>query len=1064
MTLFDIAKKNIKGNFKNYLVYFISLLLSVVIYYIFVSLQYSTEIADTIESSQSMRSIFMFASIILILFVTVFTLYSNHFFARKRKKEVGLYSLFGLPKKTIGKMLFYENLIIGATVLVIGILFGTLFSKLFTMILIKLLGTTVEVGMTFSLQALINTLIVFMVIILITSIQGYRLIFKFKLIELFKAEQKGEQEPKASKVSAIAAIFCLVVGYVFGFRDFSTNEDILTNLGIMVGGIIVGTVLLFSSLIIVLLKTAKKRKRSYYKGMNLISTSNLVYRIKGNARSLSVISLLSTAALCAFSVGVGMYYSFEKTVNLAAPFSYMHIVQDNLFDQTVDNIIREDEAHPVRKKMTIPILKTKGEASDSDILSERVMKADENPLKVISINEYNRVAKALRFPTLAPIDDDEVIAIRPMYTDYEFSDYKGETITIQLPKDNITLDFAGMAEERVINWSYPDVMIVVNDGTYQKIREQVSPTHYIGYVVEGQKTTKNTTDKLAAISTPESKLSSFYSEYRLGIEEAAFNVFILGFLGLVFVMATGSMIYFKQLTEATADKPRYDILKKIGVSGKDIGTVIVKQTAFIFGLPLVIGLAHYFVILNLLKRLFSNMTGTSLMLPILICVVVFILIYTVYYVLTVNSISRMVNGKSGSVVKLAVLVFVFCLLALVGIFISSESPTPSNEGYTGEKVQLNLPKPTGTYPVGTIEMHLTDEDRIDPWKTDRKRELMISIWYPAEREGKQKALYMQPGAAKHYDENILSTIGVDPGRIDLSGIDTNAWVDAPVASSDEGWPVIVYSPGGTVPRNFGTILVEELASRGYIVVTVDHTYEASAVEFPDGRVVTEKLPSSNKEVILKMLKVRVEDTRYVLDQLKLIHEGHDSDHQQLELPKGIREAMDLSRIGIFGHSAGGATAVEVMYEDNRVDAGIDMDGTIGYMPDDPLPVAQYGLDRPFMLMNSGYNDKDEVDSHLTAKSRKLLWKHSSGWKLDLSIPKGAHFTYTDYQFLLPQLRNKLGISPRIIQQSIGTADPDQMITAQRNYITAFFDLHLKGEPQPLLLSPSGDYPDVEFIK
>ena len=117
-----------------------------------------------------------------------------------------------------------------------------------------------------------------------------------------------------------------------------------------------------------------------------------------------------------------------------------------------------------------------------------------------------------------------------MYTDYESSDYKGETITLNLPKEDITLEFEDMTVERVINWSYPDVMIVVNDEDYGKFKAQSTTVDYVGYVVEDQKTTKKTTNALAEIKTPESKLSTFYTEYRLGIEGAAFNVFILGFL------------------------------------------------------------------------------------------------------------------------------------------------------------------------------------------------------------------------------------------------------------------------------------------------------------------------------------------------------------------------------------------------------------------------------------------------------------------------------------------------------------------------------------------------------
>lgn len=1064
MTLFDVAKKNIKGNFKSYLIYFISMLFSVVIYYTFVSLQYSKEIAKSIESSQTMQSIFMVASIVLILFVSVFILYSNNTFARKRKKEVGLYSLLGLKRKTIGKMLFYENFIMGTVVLVIGIAIGTFLSRLFSMILIRLLGVTVDVGMAFSLQAVINTTIVFATIILLTSIQGYRLIYKFKLIELFRAEQIGEQEPKASISSGILAVLCLILGYWFAFQRFTNNEEVLRNIGIMLVGIISGTILLFTSAVILILKITKRNKKSYYRGMNLVTTSNLVYRIKGNSRILSVIALLSAVALCAISIGIGMYYGFEQNSRLASPFSYMYISQDEAFNSKIDSIIRDDKDHPVIAQITIPIAKSKGEASSPKILSEREEKADENPVKVISMGEYNKVAKNLGISSIMDVENGKAIAIRPMYTDYESSDYEGETITLKFPRQDITLEFTGMTVERVINWSYPDIMIVVNDEEFKKIEEQSLTIDYVGYVVKEPKTTKKTVNSLAAIKTPTSKLTTFYTEYRLGIEGAAFNVFILGFLGLVFIMATGSIIYFKQLSEVTSDKPRYEILSKIGVSNKDINRSILKQNAFIFGLPLVVALAHFIVIINFLKRFFSNLAGVNLIQPITLCVIIFAFVYAVYFGITVNSSTKIVNGKSLPMIRaLVAAVFIF-MIALIGILLCITPPAQKEEPYTAEMIQLELPKPTGEYKVGTAEIHLVDETRVDPWMKDRTRELMISIWYPAQRESEQKALYMKPGAAKYYDENTITTIGLDPGQIDLSGIGTNAWLNAPAAESEQGWPVILYSPGGTVPRNFGTAVVEDLVSRGYVVITVDHTYETSAVEFPGGRVETEKLPPMNAETILKMLDVRVDDMRYVLDQLTVMQEGKNPDHEQRELPTGLGKSLNLAKVGIFGHSAGGATSAQVMYEDDRVDAGIDMDGTMGYMPDYPLPVAKYGLNRPFMLMNSGYNKEGEVDSHLTADDRNSFWKNSNGWKLDLAIPKGAHYTFTDYQILFPQLDRKLSISPRVIQQSIGTAESNQVFDAQRNYIAAFFELHLKRIPQPLLDSPSDIYPEIDFIE
>ena len=222
-------------------------------------------------------------------------------------------------EKTIGRMLFYENFIMGIIVLIIGIAVGTFLSRLFSMILVRLLGIVIDVGMVFSLKAVINTTIVFIAIILLTSIQGYRLIYKFKLIELFRAEQVGEQEPKASVISGILAVLSLILGYWFAFQRFSDNQEVLKNISISLVGIILGTILLFSSAVVLLLKMKKRNRKSYYNGMNLIITSNLVYRIKDNSRILSVISLLSAVALSAVSVGVGMYYGFEQTVDWQHP-------------------------------------------------------------------------------------------------------------------------------------------------------------------------------------------------------------------------------------------------------------------------------------------------------------------------------------------------------------------------------------------------------------------------------------------------------------------------------------------------------------------------------------------------------------------------------------------------------------------------------------------------------------------------------------------------------------------------------------------------------------------------
>lgn len=361
-----------------------------------------------------------------------------------------------------------------------------------------------------------------------------------------------------------------------------------------------------------------------------------------------------------------------------------------------------------------------------------------------------------------------------------------------------------------------------------------------------------------------------------------------------------------------------------------------------------------------------------------------------------------------------------CLIVMTFAFIFLMSGCNQDETTPKEKpIQFTLPKPTGSYNVGMTEIHLVDKDREDPWVKNQNRELMISIWYPAQKGYKgTPAPYMQPKAADLFGQKIALYVGQKQDRIDWANFRTNAWLDAPIENNIGPLPVVLYSPGFGLPRTASTALVTELASQGYIVVTVDHTYETAAVEFPNSRVEVETLPEDSKERLKKAFEVRVHDIRFVLDQLTAYKDGENSDAPNRDLPTGLNNILDLTKIGIFGHSAGGYTAASAMYVDQRIIAGIDMDGSLGYEEKDgtvSFPAAPNGLDRPFMLLTAN-------NSHQTAPSMKLLWENSSGWKLDLNVPKGEHFTFTDYEVLLPYLENELDLPDEFIMNSIGTPE------------------------------------------
>ena len=384
------------------------------------------------------------------------------------------------------------------------------------------------------------------------------------------------------------------------------------------------------------------------------------------------------------------------------------------------------------------------------------------------------------------------------------------------------------------------------------------------------------------------------------------------------------------------------------------------------------------------------------------------------------------------------------LVLLLALGVASASPAPAA---AEQALELTLPPPTGHDRVGVVPLHLVDRSRPDPWVPSQPvRELMVSLWYPTQRAHDYPLEpWLPPAAWAQFEQDQ----GAPPGV--LQAPLTHGRVGAPVERSRGGRPVVLYSPGLGGIRDSSTVLVEELVSRGFIVVTIDHTYEAGEVEFPGGRVETPALPPPTPQVIERAVAVRVADTRFVLDTLVALNAGRNPDAERRRLPAGLRGALRLSSVGMFGHSLGGATAAEAMLEDRRIKAGVNLDGTLFG------PVVNSGLDRPFMLVGAQGHGRDDDESW--AK----FWANLLGWRLNLQLTGSAHNSFNDFQVLLPQAAGVLNLPPDPVQQLIGTIDPHRSIINQRAYLTAFFTLHLRHRNNHLLDRPSRRFPEMQFV-
>lgn len=650
MTLFSIAKKNIKGNFKNYFIYFVSMIFSMVIYYTFVSLQYNDAIKNLIDNLNSLKSIFMMSSLILILFAIVFISYSNSFFIRKRKKEIGLYSMVGIPKKTIGKMMFFENLILGMISLAIGIILGLLFSRFFSMILISLLDGNVSIDFSFSLLPILNATLIFSVIILLTSIKSYRLIYKFKLIDLFKIESENSKIPRASLLSyfyAITSAILLIFAFIMSNRSLPDNSsEIIIHMLSIVVSIILGTYLLFSNLVPYILKLLRNNKKSYYRDINMIGTSHLLYRIKGNINTLTITALLSALTISLFASVFSEYNGSIKLSKDFAPFSYTHLSKGYEYDNRIKSIIESDKDHKLLFSFDIPVIEVNSNFDGPRNYSTTLV-------RIVPESVFNDISKTFYNSTNIKLKNNETMAIRPLFTNHKSDEYKNSNISLDINNKNYMLQFKGIVEGRILTWDNPDFYIVVNDSTFNDMKGNITPLIFKAYEVSNEKDTKNTAEKLKALNPPgnnifasekdNTQIFTFHEVYKRNIDQSSLLLFVVSFLGLVFLSATGSIIYFKQLTDATENKYNYSILSKLGITKKEIYLSIAKQNLFIFVLPLLVAALDSMILLNFLSRFMSNLIGANLILPVAISMTAFTLLYIIYYLLTVNTYNRVVN-------------------------------------------------------------------------------------------------------------------------------------------------------------------------------------------------------------------------------------------------------------------------------------------------------------------------------------------------------------------------------------------------------------------------------------
>jgi dienelactone hydrolase len=367
---------------------------------------------------------------------------------------------------------------------------------------------------------------------------------------------------------------------------------------------------------------------------------------------------------------------------------------------------------------------------------------------------------------------------------------------------------------------------------------------------------------------------------------------------------------------------------------------------------------------------------------------------------------------------------------------SSDSPQKVSLSGTGLKFRFNavksalvtsktvaVPGPTGPSKVGTRVLDLVDSMRDDPFLANgAKRELLVRFWYPAAPgEACKRAEYTSPRVWSHFSDLL---------GIPLPEVTTNSCLDARI--TDGAHPVVLFTHGYTGTFTDYTFIFEDLASRGYVVASVDHTFEATAVEYPDGRFVESAFGSylanntrNDEQTYDFALSVRLSDLKFVVSELEQLNAGAD---------RSFAGKLDTSRVAVAGHSLGGLTALLGIEQDSRFKAGIILDGI---MPDSLFS----GTQTPVFILAPGRDEWRDDE--------RRLWGNLHGARLAVNLRGAEHMTPSDAVWLANGAIKT------------GTIGPEKTIAIVRNYIAAFLDANLRGKSMdPLLTGPSPDYPDA----
>lgn len=660
-----LPKMAVTGIRKNGIVYFPYILttaFSVCVFFIF-SCIINNDFLHNVPHADYMWILLQIGNVLLGIILVPFLFYTNSFLIKRRKNEIGLYSILGLEKKHIAFMMFMETILIYIIAMAIGLITAVVFAKLAFLILLNASGLPVDVEFTMPLNSFIVTLLFFGGISLLNLGTNLYQVTRANPSDLLREPKKGEKQPKSLWISTMLGILFLGGGYWIAFVS-KVDGMIFLNFFLAVFMVIIGTYFLFTSGSIALLRTLRSNKKFYYKKANYITISGMIYRMKKSAASLVNICIFSTMVIITLLCTVSLTLGEKDAIRFICPLDAAYVfdcskMQDtSIFDADMQRLASENNVQ-VKDKINYYyfLIDTCNNQNIFSTLSSSSDLEKERQVRLLSLSDFNRIEGQNK-----TLNQDEIL----VYSNTEDFKYSSVTINEKMYKVKEEISSFHFDTKEVNNYSRGRLYFIIND--YNNMKEMAkgfydgsdytdyegsgSPYYSVRFNMDGELSNKEAF--LNALDKNWSEIPGFHSsknviDWGYDVKSMDGGLLFLGvFFGLIFTICLLLIMYYKQISEGLEDKHNFDVMQQVGLSDEDVKATIHRQIMLVFGLPLAVAILHTMMGLKMtIKLLFAlNLYNTKL---ISICSFGIIGVFTAFYVLsyfvTANTYYNIVKRK-----------------------------------------------------------------------------------------------------------------------------------------------------------------------------------------------------------------------------------------------------------------------------------------------------------------------------------------------------------------------------------------------------------------------------------